>query len=199
MVSVSRLDDLPPEAAADRQTCIERGIRSYLNIPIVLGETIDVIYASSIRNERIWPEAYFPRLRLLGEVFVNALERRKNRLELEEQLKFEMVLAEISGRFVHLPVDRVDSEIMAAERRICESFGIDVAGLWQWSDEAPRSLLLTHLYGTVEDRFPRGWTHPSSFPGTNSSCWPGALSPFPRWKSCRRKPAATQTPAAVWD
>ncbi len=84
VVSVSRLDDLPPEAAADRQTCVERGIRSYLNIPIQIGESVDVIYASSVRSERVWPEQYFPRLRLLGEVFVNALERRSAEQALRE-------------------------------------------------------------------------------------------------------------------
>ena len=46
-------------------------------------------------------------------------------------------------------------------------------------------------------RFPRGWTHPSTFPGTNSSCWPGTLSPFPLWRNCRRKPAATRTPSGI--
>ena len=77
-------------------------------------------YHQCDEEQRVWPEEFIPRLRLLGEIFVNALERRQNRLDLEEQLRFEMVLAEISGRFVNLPVDRVDSEIMDAERRICE-------------------------------------------------------------------------------
>ena len=178
VVSVSRLDDLPPEANADRQTCIERGIRSYLNIPILIGESIDVIYASSIRSERIWPEAYFPRLRLLGEIFVNALERRKNRLELEEQLKFETVLAEISGRFVNLPAERLDSEIMDAERRICESLGFDVAGLWQWSDEVPGSLLLTHLYGTVEAPLPERMEASEYFPWYQQQLLAGRVVAF---------------------
>ena len=178
VVSVSRLDDLPPEAAADRQTCIERGIRSYLNIPIQIGESVDVIYASSVRSERVWPEQYFPRLRLLGEIFVNALERRENRLELEAQLHFEMVLAEISGRFVNLPADRVDSEIMDAERSICESLGLDVAGLWQWSNEAPGSLLLTHLYGTVEAPLPERMEASESFPWYQQQLLAGRVVAF---------------------
>ena len=178
VVSVSRLDDLPPEAAADRQTCIERGIRSYLNIPILIGEGVDVIYASSVKSERIWPEAYFPRLRLLGEVFVNALERRKNRLELEEQLRFEMVLAEISGRFVNLSAERLDSEIVDAERRICESLGFDVAGLWQWSDEVPGSLLLTHLYGAVEAPLPERMEASEYFPWYQQQLLAGRVVAF---------------------
>jgi PAS domain S-box-containing protein len=77
VVSVSRLDDLPPEANADRQTCIEWGIRSYVNIPISIGKSVDIIHVSSVKSERVWPEEIFPRLRLLGEIFVNALERKR--------------------------------------------------------------------------------------------------------------------------
>jgi len=70
---------------------------------------------------------------------------------LEEQLAFEMLLAEISGRFVNLRADQVDSEIVDAQRLICECLGLDLSALWQWSMETPRILKLTHLYRSVED------------------------------------------------
>ena len=154
-LAFSSMDDLPPEAHVDRKAWIERGTRSTLLIPIQSGEILQyVISINAMKSERDWPEEFIPRLRVLGEIFVNAMERRQNRLDLEEQLRFEMVLSEISGRFVNLPADQVDSEILDAERRICECLGIDVAGLWQWSDEAPGPLLLTHLYGTLEAPLP---------------------------------------------
>jgi two-component system, NarL family, sensor kinase len=78
VVSVSRLDDLPAEANVDRQTCIEWGIKSYYNIPILIGDSFGhVIHLNSVKHERVWPEELFPRLRLLGEVFVNALKRKE--------------------------------------------------------------------------------------------------------------------------
>ena len=85
VVSISRLDDLPAEANADRQTCIERGIRAYVNIPILVGKSIDVIYISSLQSERVWPQALFPRLQLLGEIFVNALQIKDLRQRLEQE------------------------------------------------------------------------------------------------------------------
>jgi PAS domain S-box-containing protein len=87
VMSVSRLDDLPAEASADRQSCIKWGIRSYLNIPILVGESVDIIHISSGKSERVWPEELIPRLRLLGEIFVNALERKQNKLQLEERFQ----------------------------------------------------------------------------------------------------------------
>ena len=178
-LAFSSMDDLPPEAHVDRQAWIERGTRSTLLIPISTGESLDyAITINAMRSERAWPEEFISRLRLLGEMFVNALERRENRLELEEQLRFEMVLAEISGRFVNLPADQVDSEIMDAERRICECLELDVAGLWQWSDDAPDSLLLTHLYGTLEEPLPERMDASEYFPWYQQQMLAGRIVAF---------------------
>ncbi|MGV8075208.1 MAG: sigma 54-interacting transcriptional regulator [Syntrophobacteraceae bacterium] len=77
VLSFSKLDDLPAEAIVDRQTWMDWGIRSNLNIPITTGKPVDhIIVLNSVRSERVWPEEIIPRLKLLGEIFANALERR---------------------------------------------------------------------------------------------------------------------------
>jgi formate hydrogenlyase transcriptional activator len=84
VMSVSSLDDLPAEAEVDRQTCLERSIRSYVNIPILIGKSVNhIVHVSSVKSGRVWPEELFPRLRLLGEIFVNALAMKKLRQQLE--------------------------------------------------------------------------------------------------------------------
>jgi DNA-binding response OmpR family regulator len=65
---------------------------------------------------------------------------------LEEQLKFERLLAEISARFVNLPADRIGSEIEDAQRRICELLDLDRSTLWQVCEGEPGTLLLTHFH-----------------------------------------------------
>jgi formate hydrogenlyase transcriptional activator len=88
VVAFSRLDDLPPEAKVDKQTYAEWGVRSALDIPIIAGGSdVYVIAINSVKRERAWPEELFPRLQLLGEIFVNALERKQIRLELEKRLR----------------------------------------------------------------------------------------------------------------
>jgi formate hydrogenlyase transcriptional activator len=88
VVSFSRLDDLPPEANLDKQTYAKWGIRSVLDIPIITGgSVVHVIAINSVKSERVWPEELYPRLQLLGEIFVNALERKQIRLELEKRLR----------------------------------------------------------------------------------------------------------------
>ena len=51
--------------------------------------------------------------------------------ELEERLRFETLLANLSARFVNVPPDHVDAEIVDAQRSICECPGFDFSALWQ--------------------------------------------------------------------
>jgi PAS domain S-box-containing protein len=106
VLSISRLDDLPAEANMDRQTCIEWGIQSFVDIPILVGESVNhIININSQRSERVWPEELFPRLRLLGEIFVNALLRkqaeeasRENERKLRQN---ESDLRGLAGRLIY--------------------------------------------------------------------------------------------------
>jgi formate hydrogenlyase transcriptional activator len=72
-------------------------------------------------------------------------ERRRIKLALEERLKFEALLAEISAHFVNLPTDRIDSDIEEAQRRICKFLDLDRSTLWQTTKQEPGTLLLTHI------------------------------------------------------
>ena len=73
-------------------------------------------------------------------------ERKRTEQVLEERLKFETLLAELSARFVNLPADQIDSEIEDAQRRICELLDLDRSTLWQVSEGEPGTLLLTHIH-----------------------------------------------------
>ena len=67
---------------------------------------------------------------------------------LREQLDFEILLTDISSRFVNLPADEIDGHIEYAQKRICETLGLDVSALWQWGEVVPGVFSLTHLYDT---------------------------------------------------
>lgn len=66
--------------------------------------------------------------------------------DLAGRLRFETLIAELSSRFVNLPVDAVDAEIEDAQRRVCECLGLELSALWQWSPDDPDTLIMTHLY-----------------------------------------------------
>ena len=87
------------------------------------------------------------------------------RHELKERLRFETLLTEISARYINLPVDQIDSGIEDDQRRICECLGLDLSALWQWSDDSPRFLTVTHLHSLPEGPSrPEGIDAQKSFP-----------------------------------
>jgi len=98
VISYARVADMPDEAHVDKQTWIDWGIRSNLTMPILRRESVvHLISINALQSERVWPEVFIPRLQLLGEIFVNALERRKAELTLrdsEERLNLAAASAE---------------------------------------------------------------------------------------------------------
>ncbi len=70
--------DLPPGADAERAYCRQIGLRANLSIPIsVGGAPVCVIACASFRGPRRWSDYFVSRFRLVGEVFANALARKR--------------------------------------------------------------------------------------------------------------------------
>ena len=61
-----------------------------------------------------------------------------------------MLISELSSRFIDLAPEAVDGEIEDALRRVCELLGLDLAVLWQWSDQDPGTIRPTHVHMGLE-------------------------------------------------
>lgn len=79
LINVPASEDLPPEAGTDKKTMKEWDIRSILFIPLVARQRVDYILAifSGKSGFRWSDDVFIPRFKLLGEMFMNALERRQ--------------------------------------------------------------------------------------------------------------------------
>ena len=94
-INVTSIEELSLDYEMERKSWSTMGIRSALSLPLFLaGQVSFIIVLNTLHEERIWPEKYVPRLRLLGEIIINALERRnndtalrQNEIELQEQLR----------------------------------------------------------------------------------------------------------------
>jgi transcriptional regulator with GAF, ATPase, and Fis domain len=132
----SRLEDLPPEADKDRQSWVAQGVTSFLNIPLFSGTVVrNMFVIQNMHEEKLW-EGYIQRLRLIGEIFTNALEQKKSFLEsrekqreITERARFENLLADISARFVNLEPDDLDAQIEQSLEMIGKFFLGDRCGL----------------------------------------------------------------------
>ena len=80
--------DYPPEAAVDRGSAEAMGIKATLRIPLLYkGAVRHLIVINAVKEEKVWPEEYIPRLQLIGEIFLNALERKRADEALQRSLE----------------------------------------------------------------------------------------------------------------
>jgi formate hydrogenlyase transcriptional activator len=76
IVLVNNLDELPEEAEVDRRSSEALGIQAYLIIPVQIGKTTRyLLQLAFTRQGPAWLVSYVPRLQVLAEVLVTALER----------------------------------------------------------------------------------------------------------------------------
>ena len=85
VVHFSSASELPEEAATDRRSVTALGVRSLVAVPLLVGGAIvGSLACSSLRVERAWPDELIQRLRLIAEVFANALARRRAESRIRE-------------------------------------------------------------------------------------------------------------------
>jgi signal transduction histidine kinase len=71
-------EDLPPEAIREWEFAARTGLKSNLTIPLkVTGSVVGGIGFGSFRSQRDWPDELIQRLRLVGDIFTNALARKR--------------------------------------------------------------------------------------------------------------------------
>jgi transcriptional regulator with GAF, ATPase, and Fis domain len=85
-VYISDLSELPlPEARNEYDYCRQRGIQSFLMLPIDIRDApLGSLGVDSIRSQRTWDRDFVSRLRLMGEVFANTMARQQGEMELRE-------------------------------------------------------------------------------------------------------------------
>ena len=77
-------------------------------------------------------------------------EKHSPRLELEERLRFETLITDLSSEFVNLPSCEVDRKIEDVQRHAASASAWIYLALWQWTNETPGVFKLTHLYRALD-------------------------------------------------
>ena len=99
VVAVSRLDELPAEAAIDRENARRTGIRSNLTLPLSVGGAppLGALAFNTLREERGWPDELVQRLQLIAQVFTHALSRKRADESLRESEARSEAAADLAG------------------------------------------------------------------------------------------------------
>ena len=116
VVPISSLDDMPAEAALDRENARRLGIKSNLCIPLMVGgEPVGILGLNTTRAERRWPDALVKRLQLVAQIFANALARKHADHALRESEE-RMTLAAEAAQFGVWMWSAAHNEVWGSDR-----------------------------------------------------------------------------------
>jgi signal transduction histidine kinase len=128
MIAISSLDELPAEAAVDRETCVRYGIKSALCLPLLLaGESpVGALGLNTLREERDWPDVLVQRLRLVAEIFTSALARARREQRLQDSLR-RLAVGEALAELAFYEVD-FEKRSMSLGDRFSDLMGLPPDG-----------------------------------------------------------------------
>jgi diguanylate cyclase (GGDEF)-like protein/PAS domain S-box-containing protein len=117
-----RVSQMPSGNARDSLT--DQGVKSFLAVPLMRQGSMKgfLVFEALIRETR-WPEPYVAMLRMAGELFINALERRRSDLELEKaNAKYLQIFEHaVEGIFQTTP----DGRCLSANPTLARIFGFN--------------------------------------------------------------------------
>ncbi len=85
ILNIEDVEDLPPEASAEKEEFLRENIKSLIFLPLNIGEkTSGFIGFDNVKESEKWSEDDLNILRISSDIIGNALKRTKTELELEE-------------------------------------------------------------------------------------------------------------------
>ncbi|MFW9993541.1 MAG: PAS domain S-box protein [Candidatus Odinarchaeota archaeon] len=127
-IHVPRFDDLPPEADSIRKELLETGgSMSFIVVPMKSGQSlIGALGFDSVRSEKTWSEEDIALLKMVGDIFVNALERKKAveklRKQKEETSLYLDIIAHDLGNYLGAVKGYIDLSLQKPPREVTEKY-----------------------------------------------------------------------------
>jgi len=99
IINLHSIDQMPPEAARDLETALHYGVKSMLVFPLSVGgqPPVGALSFNMTKAAREWPAEVVNRLRLVAEMFANALARKQAEDDLRESQERLSLAAEAAG------------------------------------------------------------------------------------------------------
>ena len=118
-IYIPRVADLPPEASAEKALIWSlEHIQSLIIVPMVRqGSVIGFLGFDAVFSEKTWDEDSAVLLRMVGEIFANAIERK----QAEENLRLNQFFTDRAGDMILLV--RSDARFCYVNEKACDSLG----------------------------------------------------------------------------
>jgi signal transduction histidine kinase len=126
LIALSSVEELPPEASRNLAVARHEGIKSHITIPLRIGGVVvGAALFGAIISEKAWTQIEVQRLKLVAEIFGNALERKRveakiRRLSEElRQVSQVVTMGELTASLAHelnQPLGAILNNARAARR-----------------------------------------------------------------------------------
>ncbi len=193
LLAIKRIDELPKTAKLEIKYLKQQGVKSALAIPLAVhNEYIGLLTFTTVNYEIAWPDHLVKRCQLVGEIFGNVLDRRKQGQTIERQLKFEELVSRISSELIALDSEKIDQKINEAFKKISEYLGMDRIALLQFSEDG-KKLNLTHRYAVDQKKLPPKFMVSDQLPWFSDSLLKGqtlqisSIDDFPETASAEKR------------
>jgi diguanylate cyclase (GGDEF)-like protein/PAS domain S-box-containing protein len=129
-VHIPSVTELPAEAESERNLLAEQDIQSLILVPMALRqELFGFLGFDSVRGRKEWAEKTIALLRIVGEMLVNTLERKRVEGELRESESRSRLIVELLPELVLTHVDgRIEFVNSAGRNMLAASRPEDVVG-----------------------------------------------------------------------
>jgi PAS domain S-box-containing protein len=158
VIHVPNVADLPPEAGLEKEKFQMLSIKSLILVPIVYGHIlIGFLGLDSVKTEKTWKEDDIRLLKMVGETFANALERKRAEQEIQNLQNYNRGLIEASPDPLvtfdkkGILMDVNEAKIRATGRTREELIGTPFADYFTDSEEAYKEVMLVFETGEVRD------------------------------------------------
>ncbi|MDM0117495.1 ATP-binding protein [Variovorax sp. J22R133] len=162
------LDELPPEAHQDREHWRGIGLKSHVMMPIVVaGQLYGSLNFGCVRTHRSWPGDLVARMRLLAEIFGNAMVRKLAQEELDLTIGFERLASTVLAALVLAQPGDESAIIDRGLRQIGEFVSAERVALWQRTADGDH-FRATHHWNAYGFEAPTGFGVANRLPWINA-------------------------------
>ncbi|MGA1842854.1 MAG: sigma 54-interacting transcriptional regulator [bacterium] len=126
-IYIPSVENLPPEAKAEKEEFRAEKIQSLISVPMIYKDTLlGFVGFDAVREKKECPDEFINLLRIVGDIFINTLERRRAQKAIHEsQNKLNAMISSI-GDYICM-IDK-DFNLLWANDITKRAFGNDILG-----------------------------------------------------------------------
>jgi hypothetical protein len=130
---------------------VGKGVASRLIVPLPCGhQLLGFIGFDSLMGDKKWRDEEMACLKIVGEMFANALARQKAEEDLSYGESFEKLVADIAENFLQSPSGEADRGIDFAVKEVCRFVGADRCYVFQLIPDDEEETSLTHEWWALD-------------------------------------------------